>query len=688
MTELGKLKSLAALADDRRWVAYQIELRKGRPTKVPKNPRTGENARVPTDPATYDGTRAEAEQRFQKIKRSGADGGIGIVLGRLDDDYHLVGVDLDSSIENDVIAGWAKEVIKRFETYAEVSPSGTGVKLFFMMTATGFAKLTGLIDGKTRKFFSAGEHREVALDTARFYAVTDQRLKGCREQFRLVSFADVKWFVEEAGPNYLARQAGNGAARHAGNGHDHHRARVNSGSGFGIRFFMSCRAKGMSYEQACKAIGADAGPAGQWARRVDERQLQRAWNNGGEFLGNDWPTLDQDALYGLAGEVVATFAPHTEADDVALLLYFLAAFGNALGRGPYYQVESDQHFTNLFVVIVGETSKARKGVAANRIRALMQTFLPRWVEKCVQGGLSSGEGVIAAIQDEVTKTGKNGKKIVVVKAVDDKRLFLDEREFFGALAVMKREGNIVSCIVRDAWDGRDLGTLTKQSPTHATEPMVSIVGSITQEELRRSLDETSMANGYANRFLYACVRRARELPFGGNLKQEDIGALGGKVKTVFGKAYQIKCVTMDAEARALWASEYSDLSAGQPGLLGAITGRAEAQTVRLALIYALLDASPKIRIEHLKAALALWRYCEASARHIFGDPIADNILRGLRNAPDGMTRTQISELFGRNLAAAKIGAALGVLAAQGKAKCEVEAPGENGGKPSEIWAAV
>jgi hypothetical protein len=73
-------------------------------------------------------------------------------------------------------------------------------------------------------------------------------------------------------------------------------------------------------------------------------------------------------------------------------------------------------------------------------------------------------------------------------------------------------------------------------------------------------------------------------------------------------------------------------------LLGAICGRAEAQTVRLALIYAVLDGSDGvIKLPHLKAALALWRYYEASVLYVFGDslgdPIADTILAALRNNP-------------------------------------------------------
>jgi hypothetical protein len=97
------------------------------------------------------------------------------------------------------------------------------------------------------------------------------------------------------------------------------------------------------------------------------------------------------------------------------------------------------------------------------------------------------------------------------------------------------------------------------------------------------------------------------------------------------------------------------------------TARAEAQVVRLAMLYALLDEKAQIDMPHLLAALALWEYAEASARHVFGsslgDPIADEILRAVRAAgQDGMTRTQIRDLFKRNCSAERIGAALDLLA--------------------------
>jgi DNA replicative helicase MCM subunit Mcm2 (Cdc46/Mcm family) len=69
----------------------------------------------------------------------------------------------------------------------------------------------------------------------------------------------------------------------------------------------------------------------------------------------------------------------------------------------------------------------------------------------------------------------------------------------------------------------------------------------------------------------------------------------------------------DDEAKAIWREVYPDLSEGKLGMFGAMTARLDAIAVRLSMIYALLDCSPLVRAAHLKAALAIVKYCEDSA---------------------------------------------------------------------------
>jgi hypothetical protein len=125
-------------------------------------------------------------------------------------------------------------------------------------------------------------------------------------------------------------------------------------------------------------------------------------------------------------------------------------------------------------------------------------------------------------------------------------------------------------------------------------------------------------------------------------------------------------ITWGESAKDAWREVYGPLSEGKAGLFGAVIGRAEAQTVRLACLYAVMDLSKTIEFDHLAAALALWDYAEKSARYIFGDatgdPVADRILKALRAAgTEGLTRTQIRDIFGRHKSADRIGAALALL---------------------------
>jgi hypothetical protein len=209
---------------------------------------------------------------------------------------------------------------------------------------------------------------------------------------------------------------------------------------------------------------------------------------------------------------------------------------------------------------------------------------------------------------------------------------------------------------------------------------------VTKDELRRYLDRTEAANGFANRFLWACVRRSKCLPEGGCLDFSDLDGVLQRISDAVQFARRSGELTKDDQARNIWREVYPQLSAGKPGLLGAIVSRAEAQVMRLAYIYALLDKSHVMRAEHLLAGVAVWDYCESAARFIFGeslgDPIADEIHRLLKISPGGVTRTEIRDHFGRNREAKSINSALDLLAQHGVALCRQE---QTGGRPVERW---
>lgn len=406
-----------------------------------------------------------------------------------------------------------------------------------------------------------------------------------------------------------------------------------------------------------------------------------------------WPELKDEALYGLAGDLVRAVDPHTEADRVAVLLSFLAAFSNAAGNGPFCTVGPERHELRLWSVCVGATSKGRKGSSWAPVRAVMERAAPTWAEKNVSSGLSSGEGLIWAVRDEVWKREKKAKgteyeDVLVDPGVTDKRLLVLETEFTSPLKLMVREGNIVSTVLRQAWDHGNLRTMVKNNPAKATGAHVTVVGHAVVEEVRRYLVASEAAGGFANRFLWACVRRSKALPEGGWLDDATLEALAGRVRAALDQATTIRLIERDAEARRIWAGVYPSLSDGKPGMAGAVCARAEAYVLRLSAVFALLDGSAVIRPPHLFAALALWEYCEASAEFIFGtrlgDPVADTILAALQQRGE-MTRTDLSALFGRHTPAAAIQQALEQLLGLGLIECKKR---ETGGRPIEAWHIV
>ena len=86
----------------------------------------------------------------------------------------------------------------------------------------------------------------------------------------------------------------------------------------------------------------------------------------------------------------------------------------------------------------------------------------------------------------------------------------------------------------------------------------------------------------------------------------------------------------------------------------------------------MLDGTDVIGLPHLRAALALWDYAEASARFVFGDatgdPLADRILDALRTRAAPMSRTDISAALGRHVSADAISRALQSLQANGRVR--------------------
>lgn len=392
-----------------------------------------------------------------------------------------------------------------------------------------------------------------------------------------------------------------------------------------------------------------------------------------------WPAPPAPAVYHqLLGEIITRVAPHTEADPVAILSQLLVAFGAAVGRGAWFTVEATRHHAHEFMLLVGDSSKARKGSSWDHVRRLITAVDPT-IEQRILTGLSSGEGLIWAVRDPSTQD----------PGISDQRLLVIEPEFSSVLKTSAREISTLSPTLRSAWDGRPLAILTRTAPARATGAHIALIGHITREELRRHTTAIELANGYLNRFVVIACRRQRLLPEGGDHDPLADSDLHRQLAAAVQHARNAGQLRLDPDARTLWHDAYRQLAQPQPGILGQITARAEAHTIRLAMLYALTGGQRHITPQHLTAALALHDYAARSAAWALtgatGQPLAEHIHAALTANPAGLTRSQISDTLNHNQPAGQLDHALRALQAAGRATVTQIA---TGGRPAQLWTAT
>lgn len=426
------------------------------------------------------------------------------------------------------------------------------------------------------------------------------------------------------------------------------------------------------------------------ATGIDRYEAIGASREEEEVAVPDWPAPPADPAWrGPAGELVRLIEPHTEADPVAILIQFLVGFGNLVGPGIHCRVGPTRHHLNLYAAIVGPSGSGRKGTSLDQARFVLKDLDPNWLAEKEMSGLSSGEGLIWEVRDPAPAK-KAGEKDD--PGVSDKRLLVVESELGRAFRGMLREGNTLSSVLRLAWDGGTLRTMSRASRSKASGPHVSVIGHITREELLKLLGNDDASNGFANRFLWACARDSKSLPEGGDVGAIDFEPIKDRLRAAVARVRAEPCWTLirDSPARALWAEHYDRLKARRPGLLGIVTGRAEAQVLRLSAVYAAVDAAAIIRREHLESALALWDYCFRSATYVFGgrmgNPVGEFLAAKIREAGSaGLPRWRITRILQKK----KLNAAQGASLLQELQECSrvVKDVSQTPGRNTERWYA-
>jgi hypothetical protein len=345
-----------------------------------------------------------------------------------------------------------------------------------------------------------------------------------------------------------------------------------------------------------------------------------------------------EAFHGLSGHVVGELAPYTEADSAGLLLSLLAGIGTAIGCGPHLSVDASIHPARLNVVLVGRTARARKGTSWSVVKNLLNHAIDDFPSHVI-GGLASGEGLVA----DLSRRQPDYRSVLIV-----------EPEFARLLRVGARSASL-SALIREAWDSDQLTVLTRHEPLRAVGVNVAILGHVTADELRRRLDATEIANGMANRFLFCWVERAQRLPNGASPPTSLLADLVHRLRDMIEQAGNLGQLHRTPAAAARWAEIYDNIDDTVDGVIGSLCARAEAQMVRLSVVYAAIDGSPVIDVCHVEAAKAVWDHCHTSIELIFAatnpnEHVTNRLLGALRAAgPEGLDRTEQRDLFSRHL---------------------------------------
>lgn len=269
-----EFQAWAALEAAPQWCAWREERRGESWTKVPYS--TPQRMARANEPATWlPRARADAvaaDLAAERLK------GVGLFLGG-EGELRFGGIDLDSCLGllGD-LEPWAAEVLARFPSYAEVSPSGTGAKVFFAYRSADLEPLRAIMGTKWGKSFSRGSHHEIALHLGnRYFTVTGQRLDSAPASIETVDRATLEWLITDAGPRFKGEEP---AAA----------PKDDSRSGRAFRIAGECRRAGLNLD-AFKAELAKDPALAKWAR--DARQVQRAWDrNAGEDLSTVMDDFD------------------------------------------------------------------------------------------------------------------------------------------------------------------------------------------------------------------------------------------------------------------------------------------------------------------------------------------------------------------------------------------------------------
>jgi hypothetical protein len=471
----------------------------GKITKIPVNPHTGGNAST-KEPSTW-GTFDDAYTYYAQHKDNGISG-IGFVFTK---DDPFCGIDLDDCVDpkSSEIQEWATDILKDLNSYCEISPSNTGVKVFAKGSLHGHGRNFGDIE---------------IYDTGRYFTLTGEIFDGYPKTIKDRT-AEVSTLYERLGAENQKGKPQVNEVESDPDGINIDALSINLGT---KKLIKEGESKGKRSEAIMSVVSSliaagisesaiysifDNYPIGEKYR--EKRSSKNRWlkshidkargfikeKNIESESEEDEETLlvfPYDVMTGAAGLFANTYGKHLETPREFLYMSYLTCLGTVLSRRLTLKSEIAPQ-PRFYTLLLGQSADERKSTSLVKTTDHFKETLSQF-DVC--RGVGSAEGLQARMED--------------VK--DGLLLCLDEFKQF--VSKCKIDSSVLLPCVNTLFESNRYESQTKTKKINLEEAYLSMLAASTVETYERTWDASFTDIGFNNRLFLVpgTAKRKHSLP--------------------------------------------------------------------------------------------------------------------------------------------------------------------------------
>lgn len=553
------------------------EIKNGKPTKFPVNAKTGGYAKT-NNPSTW--TNALTAFAYYCHHNNGAGGiqGIGFVVSDTDP---FVGVDLDHcrNPETGEINPWGLGIIRRFNSYSEISPSGTGIRIF----------VKGKIQGDGNK---KGDYFEI-YERGRFLTLTGQHIEGTPQtiEHRQNEINEIhrEIFGQEKKPEPSPTQVKMSLsltdeeilskARQARNGSKFDELYAGNISGYPspseadlalislLAFYVQdsntldrlFRSSGLMRDKWDRSVGQGK----TYGQSTIEKALSgvRETYQGpqlrGEVKGPNNSEHEQEPLNtstnalefpfeimnGVAGEFARVYSSVLEVPEHFFFMSFLTCLGIILSDRIKLNTELETQ-SRFFLLLLGESADDRKSTAINKTIKFFMDLMTE-AEFPVCWGVGSAEGLQKRLGGE--------------NSSDPKKLLLCFDEFKSFVSKCKIEASVLLPCINTLFESNRYESQTKKTDIRLENAHLSILAASTIQTYERTWDSSFTDIGFNNRLFLVPGSGQKKFSFPEKIAESEKTRVKNLLVSTLKKFSEHPGLDITPEGRALYNDWYMGL---------------------------------------------------------------------------------------------------------------------------------